>query len=82
MKSARELARYHNLALRVDGLKLKGVLRQIEPGAHDRRHINDRVAMDGFPSDASMTTTHLGMLMAIRGTSTGRMVVPKAWAIQ
>jgi hypothetical protein len=35
--------------------------------------------MDGFPSDASMTTTHLGMLMTIRGT---KMVVPKAWAMQ
>jgi hypothetical protein len=50
------------------------VLRQIEPDTRDRRHMSDRLAVDGFPSDASMTTTHLGMLMTIRGTM---MVVPK-----
>jgi hypothetical protein len=55
-----ELARNNNLALPVDGLGPKDVLPQIEPGARDGRHINDRLAMDGFPSDAWMVADMKG----------------------
>jgi hypothetical protein len=47
-------------------VELKVVLRPVDPDARDRRHMSDRLAMDGFPPDTSITMTHLGMLVTIR----------------
>jgi hypothetical protein len=57
--AACELARDPNLAVRVDGVNLKDLLRQIEPNARDRAQFLNRLAMDGFPSDGVSTATIL-----------------------
>src|SRR5271165_1918181 len=47
--AARELARQHDLAFRVDGVNLKDLLRQIEPNPRDSGQIPDRLAHGRLP---------------------------------
>ena len=56
---ARELARHHDLALRVDRVNLKYSLRQIQTNPRDSSKIPDRLAHGRLPSDGVSTTTIL-----------------------
>ena len=42
--AACEFARHHDLAVRIDGVNLKDLLRQIEPNAHYRAQFLNRLA--------------------------------------
>jgi hypothetical protein len=56
---ARELARHHDLALRVDRMNLKYSLRQIQTNPRDSRQIPDRLAHGRLPFRWVSTTTIL-----------------------
>ena len=61
--AARELARHHDLAVRVDGVNLEDLLRQIEPNARDRGQILNRLAHGRLPVRRGFDNDHLGTLM-------------------
>ena len=56
---ARELARHHDLALRVDGVDLKYSFARSRPTRVTVANFRIDLPMDGFPSDGLMTTTIL-----------------------
>ena len=68
--AAGELARHHDLTVRVDGVNLKGPLRQIEPDALTELNFWIDLPMDGLPSDGVSTNDHLGTLMPFGAPST------------
>jgi hypothetical protein len=56
---ARELARHDHLALRVDSVNLKDLLRRMRPTRVTAAIFQIDLHMDGFPSDGVSTTTIL-----------------------
>ena len=68
--AAREFAHDDDLALRVDGVNLKDLLRQIEPNPCDSGEIPDRLAYGRLPSDGFLTTTSLAQSMPFGAPST------------
>ena len=68
--AARELARHHDLAFRVDGVNLKNLLRQIEPNARDRGQFLNRLAHGRLPFRWGFDNDHLGTLMPFGAPST------------
>ncbi len=68
--AARELARHHDLAVRVDGVNLEDLLRQIEPNARDRGQILNRLAHGRLPVRRGFDNDHLGTLMPFGAPST------------
>src|SRR5271166_4513802 len=68
--AARELARDDSLALRVDSVNLKRVLRQIEPDPRDSGDIPDRLAHGRLPCRWVDDNDHLGTLMPFGAPST------------
>jgi hypothetical protein len=71
---ARQLARNDDLALRVDGVNLKRVLRQIEPNPRDSREIPDRLAHGRLPFRWVDDNDHLGTMMPFGAPSTVTVV--------
>src|SRR5271168_1456386 len=67
---ARELARHHDLALRVDRVNLKYSLRQIQTNPSDRSKIPDRLAHGRLPFRWGFDNDHLGTLMPFGAPST------------
>jgi hypothetical protein len=65
-----ELARHHDLTIRIDDANLKDPLRQIEPNARDRAQFPNRLAHGRRSSDGLHDNDHLGTLMPFGAPST------------
>ena len=68
--AARQLARHHHIAFRVDGVNLKDLFRQIEPDPRDSGQIPDRLAHGRLPFRWVDDNDHLGTMMPFGAPST------------
>ena len=72
-----ELARHHDLALRVDRVNLKDPLRQIETNSRDSRQIPDRLAHGRLPFRWGFDNDHLGTLMPLGAVAVGTLITER-----
>jgi hypothetical protein len=68
--AAPELANDDDLALRIDAVNLKDVLRKIEPNARDLRQIPGKLRHGRLSFEMSFRQHHLGTLDAVGAPST------------